>query len=60
MSKSNVRTRSTYAFIFVCHAGIAFFFARIAVMRAMNRHDVPELNPKGREVALGPAQTEEG
>lgn len=34
-------------------------FARIGVMRALNRHFVPEFNPKGKETALRPAQAEE-
>ncbi|WP_198033701.1 hypothetical protein [Bradyrhizobium sp. WSM2254] len=28
-------------------------FARIGVMRALNRHDVPSLNPKGKESHIG-------
>jgi hypothetical protein len=47
------------ALILVAESGGPTMLARIGVIRALNRHDVPELNPKGR-AALGPAQAQEG
>jgi len=40
------------ALILVAEGGGTTMFARIGIMRALNRHYVPELNPKDR-AALG-------
>lgn len=37
----------------VVERGGPTMFARIGVMRALNRHHVPELNPKGKEPHWG-------
>ncbi|MGY4503130.1 hypothetical protein ACVWYH_007087 [Bradyrhizobium sp. GM24.11] len=37
------------ALILVAEGGGPMLFARIGIMRALNRHYVPELNPKGKE-----------
>jgi hypothetical protein len=37
----------------VVERGGPTLFARIGVMRALNRHYVPELNPKGKEPHCG-------
>ncbi|MET4170343.1 hypothetical protein ABIB99_001418 [Bradyrhizobium sp. LA6.1] len=36
------------ALILVAEGGGPTMFTHIGVMRALNRHDVPELNPKGK------------
>jgi len=41
------------ALILVAEGGGPTMFARIGVMRALNRHYVPELNPKGKEPHWG-------
>jgi hypothetical protein len=41
------------ALILVAEGGGPTMFARIGVMRALNRHHVPELNPKGKEPHWG-------
>lgn len=48
------------ALILVAEGGGPTMFARIGVMRALNRHYVPESNPRGERTTLGPAQAEEG
>ncbi|MET4487663.1 hypothetical protein [Bradyrhizobium sp. LA7.1] len=37
------------ALILVAEGGGPTMFARIGIMRALNRHYVPEFNPKGKE-----------
>jgi hypothetical protein len=37
------------ALILIAEGGGPTMFARIGIMRALNRHYVPELNPKGKE-----------
>jgi hypothetical protein len=39
--------------ILVAEGGGPTMFARIGVMRALNRHHVPEFNPKGKEPHWG-------
>ncbi|MCD9111544.1 hypothetical protein [Bradyrhizobium japonicum] len=39
--------------ILVAEGGGPTMFARIGVIRALNRHYVPELNPKGKEPHWG-------
>jgi hypothetical protein len=39
--------------ILVAESGGPTMLARIGVMRALNRHYVPELNPKGKEPHWG-------
>jgi hypothetical protein len=39
--------------ILVAEGGGPTMFARIGVMRALNRHYVPEINPKGKEPHWG-------
>jgi hypothetical protein len=41
------------ALILVAEGGGPTMFARIGVMRASNRHHVPEFNPKGKEPHWG-------
>lgn len=41
------------ALILVAEGGGPTMFARIDIMRALNRHYVPELNPKGKEPHWG-------
>ncbi|MET4205206.1 hypothetical protein [Bradyrhizobium sp. LA2.1] len=41
------------ALIVVAEGGGPTMFARIGVMRALNRHYVPELSPKGKEPHWG-------
>lgn len=41
------------ALILVAERGGPTMFARIGVMRALNRHYVPEFNPKGKEPHWG-------
>ncbi|MET4716105.1 hypothetical protein ABIF63_000208 [Bradyrhizobium japonicum] len=41
------------ALILVAEGGGPTMFARIGVVRALNRHYVPELNPKGKEPHWG-------
>ncbi|MBR0733632.1 hypothetical protein JQ582_32420 [Bradyrhizobium japonicum] len=41
------------ALILVAEAGGPTVFARIRVLRALNRHYVPEFNPKGKEPHWG-------
>ncbi|UEM17612.1 hypothetical protein J4G43_030105 [Bradyrhizobium barranii subsp. barranii] len=41
------------ALILVAEGGGPTMFARIGVMRALNRHHVPEFNPKGKEPHWG-------
>ncbi|MDH2343244.1 hypothetical protein [Bradyrhizobium sp. SSUT77] len=41
------------ALILVAESGGPTMFARIGIMRALNRHYVPELNPKGKEPHWG-------
>lgn len=41
------------ALILVAEGGGPTVFARIGIMRALNRHYVPELNPKGKEPHWG-------
>ncbi|MBP1065331.1 hypothetical protein JOE51_006798 [Bradyrhizobium japonicum] len=41
------------ALLLVVERGGPTMFARIGVMRALNRHYVPELNPKGKEPHWG-------
>jgi hypothetical protein len=41
------------ALILVAEGGGPTMFARIGVMRALNRHYVPEFNPKGKEPHWG-------
>lgn len=41
------------ALILVAESGGPTMFARIGVMRALNRHYVPEFNPKGKEPHWG-------
>ena len=41
------------ALILVAEGGGPTMFARIGVVRALNRHYVPELNPKGKEPNWG-------
>ncbi|MCP3408621.1 hypothetical protein [Bradyrhizobium sp. CCGB01] len=43
------RQAATAALILVAEGGGTTMFARIGIMRALNRHYVPELNPKGKE-----------
>ncbi|WP_441258981.1 hypothetical protein AB7008_15140 [Bradyrhizobium sp. 521_C7_N1_3] len=46
---------ATDALILVAEGGGPTMFARIGVVRALNRHDVPEFNPKGKEPHWGGA-----
>jgi hypothetical protein len=46
--------------ILVATQGGPTMFARIGIMRALNRHHVRKFNPKEKGAALGPAQAEEG
>ncbi|WP_346016094.1 hypothetical protein [Bradyrhizobium sp. 131] len=48
------------ALILVAGGGGPTMFARIGIMRALKRQNVPEFNPKGERTALGPAQAEKG
>lgn len=48
------------ALILVAERGGPTLFARIGVMRALNRHYVPAVKPEGKTAALGAAQAEEG
>ncbi len=41
------------ALILVAEGGGSTMFARVGIMRALNRHYVPELNPKGKEPHWG-------
>lgn len=41
------------ALILVAEGGGPTMFARIGIMRALNRHHVPEFNPKGKEPHWG-------
>ncbi|MCK1460655.1 hypothetical protein [Bradyrhizobium sp. 2] len=41
------------ALILVAEGGGPTMFARIGILRALNRHYVPELNPKGKEPHWG-------
>jgi hypothetical protein len=41
------------ALILVAEGGGPTMFARISIMRALNRHHVPEFNPKGKEPHWG-------
>nr|WP_271575477.1 hypothetical protein [Bradyrhizobium sp. CCBAU 11361] len=41
------------ALLLVDERGGLTIFARIGVMRALNRHDVPKLNPKGKKPYWG-------
>ncbi|MBW5438582.1 hypothetical protein FXB41_28610 [Bradyrhizobium canariense] len=41
------------ALILVAERGGPTMFARIGIMRALNRHHVPEFNPKGKEPHWG-------
>jgi hypothetical protein len=41
------------ALILVAEGGGPTMFARIGVVRALNRHHVPEFNPKGKEPHWG-------
>jgi hypothetical protein len=41
------------ALILVAEKGGPTMFARIGIMRALNRHHVPEFNPKGKEPHWG-------
>ncbi|WP_445216142.1 hypothetical protein ACKWRH_27995 [Bradyrhizobium sp. Pa8] len=41
------------ALILVAEGCSPTMFARIGIMRALNRHYVPELNPKGKEPHWG-------
>jgi hypothetical protein len=41
------------ALILVVEGGGPTLFARIGIMRALNRHHVPEFNPKGKEPHWG-------
>lgn len=41
------------ALILVAEDGGPTMFARIGIMRALNRHYVPELNPKGKQLHWG-------
>ncbi|MBR0822424.1 hypothetical protein [Bradyrhizobium liaoningense] len=41
------------ALILVTEGGGPTMFARIGIMRGLNRHYVPELNPKGKEPHWG-------
>ncbi|WP_426610507.1 hypothetical protein [Bradyrhizobium sp. McL0616] len=41
------------ALMVVAERGGPTMFARIGIMRALNRHYVPELNPKGKEPHWG-------
>jgi hypothetical protein len=41
------------ALILVAEDGGPTMFARIGIMRALNRHYVPELNPKGKQPHWG-------
>jgi hypothetical protein len=47
------REAAMQALILVAEGGGPTMFARIGVMRALNRHYVPELNPKGKEPHWG-------
>jgi hypothetical protein len=41
------------ALILVAESGRPTMFARISIMRALNRHHVPPFNPKGKEPHWG-------
>jgi hypothetical protein len=41
------------ALILVAEGGGPTMFARVSIMRALNRHYVPEFNPKGKEPHWG-------
>ena len=47
------REAAMQGLILVAEGGGPTMFARIGVMRALNRHYVPELNPKGKEPHWG-------
>lgn len=44
---------ATEALLLVADGGGPTMFARIGVLRALNRHYVPEFNPKGKEPHWG-------
>ncbi len=45
--------RAAAALLLVVERGGPTLFARIGIMRALNRHHVPEFNPKGKEPHWG-------
>jgi hypothetical protein len=48
-----VRRAAMEALLLVIERGGPTLFARIGIMRALNRHHAPEFNPKGKEPHWG-------